>query len=70
MANITPEQIAIAKQFLVQEGIYNSDEVEHFTVAELVNEYRLTLDNLDELQAISDPVVKGIMYNSETETTL
>ena len=66
MENITPEQIAIAKQFLVQEGIYNSDEVEHFTVAELVNEYRLTLDNLDELQAISDPAAKGHMYGGET----
>lgn len=66
MTNITPEQIAAAKQFLVQEGIYNPIEVEHFTAAELIDEYRLALDNLDELQAISDPTTKGYMYGCET----
>lgn len=66
MSNITPEQIAAAKHFLVQEGIYNHAEIEHFTAAELVNEYRLALDNLDELQAISDPVAKSHIYDNET----
>lgn len=66
MTDITPERIAAAKQFLVQEGIYDPIEVEHFTAAELMDEYRLALENLDELQAISDPTAKGYMYGSET----
>jgi len=61
MANISREQRQSAADFLVQERIYNSNEVEHMSDAELIAEYRLNLDNLDELQAISDPAAKAIM---------
>lgn len=62
MTNPKHDLRAAAKEFLVREGIYNSDELEHLTDAQLVSEYRLSLDNLDELQAISDPAAKANMY--------
>lgn len=65
MPGLNGEQRESARRFLVEEGLYSDRELASMTDEELALTYRLCLDSLDDMQAVSDPVAKAAFLDDD-----